>query len=593
MEAKRLSLCREDSLPMALTEQSRLAYLTDYAPPWKQSLPKRRKSLTLFAGPKEFQHVREMRENRMNRTATSRTAFRYWVLFLFSSSYLFLFLRVLWRVGDEGLVVYGAQRVAEGALPYRDFIEAFGPASFYWHTFFFSFLGTKWFVARGVLLFTGATSAVLIYWMTRRLYRGPFEMMPSLFCLVLGIPLWPASNHHWDSNLFALLAVGMFLLWQEKGRTIYLVMSGVTAGITSCFIQQKGLLLLASFFLTLFLFDKRSTEKGKNILKHTGLLVACYMGVGGILFLYFHIEGGLQDLVYSTFLWPLANYHNVNITPYGYGLFEFYWPSWLAFFQQFFPESVSKGLSSLFLVPFVVLLSLPILIAVLTVISCRIPSNRPRIFHSAMITFLCSGLALWISEMQRMDIFHVIYGAPLLLIACLGVWIPGHEKTKWFRMSVLYVIAFCLLSFGIFNGMIASTANHRIETRRGIVYCLRDDSALHYLQENTHPGEHVFVYPYYPMYYFLANIKNPTRYNNLIYGYHTGDQFREVISDLERKKVKLILWDTLVEGKNLKTWFPRYEHPPEEHLILEHYLRDHYDMIGVENGFRILRRRGQ
>ena len=529
----------------------------------------------------------------MNKTATRRPAISYWVLFLFSLSYLFLFLRVLWRVGDEGLVVYGAQRVAEGALPYRDFMEVFGPASFYWQALFFSLLGTKWIVARGVLLFTGATSAVLLYWITRRLYRGPFEMMPALFYLLLGIPLWPASNHHWDSNLFALLAAGSFLLWQEKGRVIYLVMSGVIAGITSCFIQQKGFLLLASFFLTIILIDKHQTDGEKGISKRTGPLIAGYVGVGGAVFLYFSMNGGLQDFVYSTFLWPLANYHQVNIVSYGYGLREFFLPSWLAILQQFLPERVSQGLCGLFLVPFALLLSLPILIAVQVVLSSRVPSNQTGIFHSPMITCWCSGFALWISEIQRMDIFHVIYGAPLLLVAFIGIWNLSYEKMKWFRTSVLFFIAFCLLSFGTFNGFIASSANHKIETRRGTIYRFGDDSALRYLEEHTRPGEQIFIYPYYPMYYFLANINNPTRYNNLIYGYHTDDQFHEVISDLERKKVKLVLWDTLVEGKNLKTWFPRYEHPPEEQLILERYLQTHYDVIGVENGFRIMKRRGE
>lgn len=534
-----------------------------------------------------------MSESRMNKAATRRPAIRYWVLFLFSLIYLFLFLRVLWRVGDEGLVVYGAQRAAEGALPYRDFMEVFGPASFYWQALFFSLLGTKWIVARGVLLFTGATSAVLLYWMTRHLYRGPFEMMPALYYLVLGIPLWPASNHHWDSNLFALLAVGIFLLWQEKGDGIYLVMSGVMAGITSCFIQQKGLLLLASFFLTIILIDKRQTDGEKGISKRTGPLIAGYAGLGGMVLLFFSIQGGLPDLVYSTFLWPLANYHNVNIAPYGYGLFEFYWPSWLNILQHFLPETVSQGLRGLFLVPFAVILSLPFLVAVLALISCRSPSNRPTIFHSTTITYYCCGYALWISEIHRMDIFHAIYGAPLLLIAFIGIWNLGYEKMRLFRTSVLYFISFCLLSFGTSNGLIASSANHKIETRRGTIYRFGDDSALRYLEEHTRPGEQVFIYPYYPMYYFLANINNPTRYNNLIYGYHTDDQFHEVISDLEKKKVKLVLWDTLVEGKNLKTWFPRYEHPPEEQLILERYLQTHYDVIGIENGFRIMRRRGE
>ena len=532
-----------------------------------------------------------MSENPRNNCATRGAAFRYWVLFLFSSSYLFLFLRVLWRVGDEGLVVYGAQRVAEGALPYRDFIEVFGPASFYWHALFFSLLGTKWMVLRGVLLFTGTTSAVLVYWMTRRLYRGPFEMMPALFYLGLGIPLWPASNHHWDSNLFALLAVGVFLLWQEKGDVIYLVMSGVVAGITSCFAAQKGLLLLASFFLIIILIDKRPVDSEKSILNRTGPLVAGYVGLGGSVFLFFYTQGGLPDLVYSTFLWPLANYHNVNIVPYGFGLFEFFWPSWLNILQHFLPETVSQGLRGVFLVPFVFILSLPFLVAVLTLISCRGPSNRPTILHSTTITYLCCGVALWISEIHRMDIFHAIWGAPLLLIAFIGIWNPGDKKMRLLRTSALYFLSFCLLSFGTFNGLIASSANHKIETRRGTIVRFGDDTALQYLHEHTRPGEQVFIYPYYPMYYFLANIHNPTRYNNLIYGYHTDDQFHEVISDLERNKVKLVLWDTQVGGKNLKTWFPQYKHPPEEHLILEHYFQTHYDVIGVKNGFRIMRRR--
>jgi len=172
--------------------------------------------------------------------------------------------------------------------------------------------------------------------------------------------------------------VGVFLLWQEKGDVIYLVMSGVVAGITSCFAAQKGLLLLASFFLIIILIDKRPVDSEKSILNRTGPLVAGYVGLGGSVFLFFYTQGGLPDLVYSTFLWPLANYHNVNIVPYGFGLFEFFWPSWLNILQHFLPETVSQGLRGVFLVPFVFILSLPFLVAVLTLISCRGPSNRPR-----------------------------------------------------------------------------------------------------------------------------------------------------------------------------------------------------------------------
>ncbi|MGA6993078.1 MAG: hypothetical protein WBX50_04185, partial [Candidatus Deferrimicrobiaceae bacterium] len=183
MEAERHSLCPEDLLlfasegPGPFRASDRSCFPVETIPHATQEIP------YIVSWTHEFRNGRDMSENRRNNTVTRGVAFRYWMLSLFSTAYLFLFLRILWRVGDEGLVVYGAQRVVEGALPYRDFVEVFGPASFYWHALFFSLLGTKWMVARGVLLFTGATSAVLVYWMTRRLYRGPFEMMPALYSL--------------------------------------------------------------------------------------------------------------------------------------------------------------------------------------------------------------------------------------------------------------------------------------------------------------------------------------------------------------------------------------------------------------------------
>jgi len=104
-------------------------------------------------------------------------------------------------------------------------------------------------------------------------------------------------------------------------------------------------------------------------------------------------------------------------------------------------------------------------------------------------------------------------------------------------------------------------------------------------------GEYVFVYPYYPMYYFLAGIRNPTEYSILMYNINTEAQFHKAISDLDRKKVRYILWDTYVEGQNLKTWFPQYEHPSRNNLEIERYIETHYEVQEIRNGFKIMQRR--
>src|SRR5687767_3794765 len=80
--------------------------------------------------------------------------------------YLSLFLRTLWRIGDEGSIVYGAQRVTEGAVPYRDFFEVMGPGSFYWLALWFKVLGVSWTTSRAAIVATALGSAWAIYYVT-------------------------------------------------------------------------------------------------------------------------------------------------------------------------------------------------------------------------------------------------------------------------------------------------------------------------------------------------------------------------------------------------------------------------------------------
>jgi hypothetical protein len=75
-----------------------------------------------------------------------------------------------------------------------------------------------------------------------------------------------------------------------------------------------------------------------------------------------------------------------------------------------------------------------------------------------------------------------------------------------------------------------------------------------------------------------------------MYHIHTPQQFAEVIEDLERHRVKVVLWDTAVAGTNLVRWFPGYVDPPADQQLLEHYLRTHYRLVAVENNFRVLER---
>jgi hypothetical protein len=277
--------------------------------------------------------------------------------------------------------------------------------------------------------------------------------------------------------------------------------------------------------------------------------------------------------------------------PYGYYLFELIKPSWGSVYSALVSPIAAKVLSAITLIPYYLIYAIPVAL-ILMIVGCSFnQTNRTRIFNSTTLSYLIIGLALWASEIHRPDIVHLIYGSPLLLIVffiILKQWL--NQKKRIYGLAI-GILSLGFFSLAIVNAVMAAKANQQMATRRGNVYCFEKDEALDFLQQNTKPGELVFIYPYIPMYYFLADVKNPTRYSILLYHINTEAQFNEVIQDLEKAKVQYVLWDTLVSGSNLSTWFPQYRQPAGDRLILEKYLDDHYNVIGEKNKFKIMQRR--
>jgi hypothetical protein len=525
-----------------------------------------------------------------NRFPGAFPGWKWWLLILAAVAYLYTNLHVLRHYGDEGLILYGAELVSEGVIPYRGFFEVFGPGSFYWLGLFFKLFGAKLATARNLLLFTGVATALLTLWMTKRIHRGPFELVPAVFLLFISIPIWPVSSHHWDSNLFALLSLAMFLLWTDTDNAFYLSMAGIFSGLTYCFLQQKGLLLLISFMVSLLIINRLKQTTSK-IMSHIILFVGSYLAVISIVLIYFYVNDGLADLIYSTILFPINYYEQVNMVPYGFGLNKFIWQ----YFQNSLsplPSAFTISLSAVLVFSYALIYLLPFLVLFPCYLCLNNRDLRSNLFNLETTPYWTVGMGLWISEAHRPDIYHLVWGSPVLftlLYLLLNVLLRNRKTILTVTFGTIIICSFTL---GMFNLLKSSTASERTISRRGTFYSFGRDDALAFLHQEIKAGEYVFVYPYDPMYYFLAEVKNPTRYNNLIYRYHTELQFEEAIESLENKNVRYILWDTVKEGDNLVRWFPGYKHPNEESLIMERYITGKYNPIGIKNGFRIMKRNG-
>jgi hypothetical protein len=518
------------------------------------------------------------------------------LLALISAAYLLPLVWILYRVGDEGALIYGAQRASLGELPGRDFVEAIGPGSFYWLGLFFRLFGFAWTVTRMVVLGTGVATAAMLYAIARQVCRESVAFLVWLFVVVVSIPIWPAVNHHWDSNLFAVLAIWCFLKLEKTSHWAWAIASGILVGLTACVIQQKGILL----FLALVASDvvRRTIRQGGASASPEGspgekrvkwwLFPAGFAAVGfAVLALYFK-AGALADFYFANVTWPLSSYHSINALPYGYMLLP------VAIGPAFqvlgagrpFAGLLCTGLS---LIPFLSMAFLPLAAAGSLGAFFFAAERRREWFEGPLMTLTLAGVAMWLSESHRRDIFHLVYGAPILLI----VWFAIAQRMlkAVHRIAFMVALAAGLTVFGVLNFFSHVRGSHPVETRRGTIRSVSDDEALKFLCTSVKQHEFVFVYPYYASYYYLADVTNPTRISILLYGYNTPEQFDEVIGNLEEKRVPYVLWDQEVYGEKLRQWFPEYKHPAEDKRKLEHYILAHYDQLSVKSGFRIFKRR--
>jgi hypothetical protein len=487
--------------------------------------------------------------------------------------YLVPFMRLLIQAPDEGALVYGAVRVAQGQVFARDFFEIVGPGTFYWVALFFKIFGVTFAAAHLCLFVTSLGTSLAIYILSRRVC-GRYDALPAVFCasIAFGV-LWPAISHHLDSNFFALLAVMCAVGWLDKPTVLRLFGAGMFAGVTACFHLPKGLFLFAALLVWLWIQSRRQ-QIAKSSLAWLG---GGFGGVVGIVLIYFGSQHALWDLYYANYLFPSTHYSDVNTVPYARGLFQESWRG-----------SITKGLwwtvlpASVIWFPFLLTAALPVVLPVAGWLDRR-SFAKPEI-----TLYWLGGIAIWLGEIHRPDLTHLVFGSPLLIILCIFYFEQSRSKLADIALQIILI---CSVSLALFNFVVVITA-HSMETRVGTVKIFGEDKLLAVLNEKTKIDDEIFVYPSDPRYYFLTKTRNPIRYGGLLYNYNDIEVFKETVRILEREKIKYVVWDTEFFDRTLKVIFPSAKPIDPSGEVVEPYLRSHYRVVWEDSGVELLERSG-
>lgn len=508
------------------------------------------------------------------RSVPGRVQTSHLVFIVLAGLYLLPFMRIMLPLTNEGTLIYGAERILHGEVFARDFFEVMGPGTFYIVALFLKLFGASFLSTRIWLFASSLGAASCLYFLARRVCPG-HALLPCLVVAGTSFGMqWPAISHHLDSNLFALLSVVLLVVWAERRHALLLYAVGLCACISAWIHQPKGTLVLLSMLAWLLI----------SRLPMPGRVAAC----GRVLFgfaavslcagAYFVSKGALAPLYYANVTWPAHNYGTVNKVPYALGIFSEYWHHWAAL--QNTEGSWPVVLATVLIVPFLFVALLPGILLI------SAPALRKQFVTPIVLLCWLSGAAVWLSEIHRPDIYHLVFGSPLLLL--VGVRLLSNIGSRVVRtaLQLLAISAFCLMTINLLQVVTA----HSVSTRVGTVGMLQSDPILQFVDSHIPPGEETFFYPYCPMDYFLTGTKNPSRFSILVYNYNTPAEFEEVVHVLEQRRVRYVIWDESFQDR-AKAVFPGIASVSGKAEVIEPYLESRYTQIAKLDRYKILMRK--
>jgi len=447
-------------------------------------------------------------------------------------------------LADEGFLALGAARVAAGELPHRDFVSLQPPLSFYVAAGAFGLLGTSLVSLRWIGLLLHLLIVFQIYGLTRRLARPSLALAATLPATLLGLPQFDyVPFAAWQGVGFVLAATLALLRAASAGRGGWAIAAGVLTA-AAALTRHDQAFYLAIAVLVYMLALRRTKRNELPAIAPERLLVRWIGGLALVLApatLLWLFLGALPAMYRQLVLFPVTTYAGTSSLPMPALLGE---------------RSVGQQVVALlFYVPPVVLLPIGGWLAV------RAARQRLDLEKARLVFLVVLAGLFYLQVLTRSDLQHLLITLPPFLLV-VG-WLlerTRRDARQWIgrvgrirmesrtRSRVTTGLALLFLG-GIYGAgwvlageiLLPPTAagSTRLDLERSGVTVDPATTAtleplIREIRRAAPADRSILVLPYQPMVYFLADRRNPTRWNYIWPGDQSTAEHRELIEEARR-----------------------------------------------------------
>lgn len=481
------------------------------------------------------------------------------------------------KVYDEGVTVYGASRILDGYLPYRDFWTVYMPGHYYLYALVFKIFGVSLLVERITSIILMVGSSIIIFFIARKVLPAIFALLVFFFSAV-----WLSSFEFFGyiihpTLLCSLISINFFLNYLLKARKKALLWAGIFAGVTTLFRHDFGFFVFGAEVLILA-FCQLLTREYTNPQKLTIIFKDSLSFILGtsIIFLpaalYFLVNVPFQDLYNSLVIFPLNVYSEYRCIPF---------PAPFTTYAEFqgqvdhatFGDYIKENLDRLyFYFPIIVFCALFLQLVISSVKNENFIKTKKFWLHTSILIF---GLLFFTKVIIRSVHLNLM---PTYVIAILAFFMVLFNVEKTLSSKSINRTAYvllCLLAIPalirpLWSESVGLQTNHKIHPSMGLaraeniywdVRVNEYKKVINYVDALVPANEKIFVgsirhdriFTNDVLFYFLSERESATKYYELHPGVATTLEVQEeIIADIAAAEVKCVVLkeETRIEIEN-------------------------------------------
>ncbi len=426
----------------------------------------------------------------------------------------------------------------EGQIPTRDFVSLQPPLSFYSAAAMFELFGTSLGSLRILGLLLYVSIPLLIYGITRNLAKPTLALAAGIPAAVLGIPyFYFVPFAVWQGITATLAAVFLYLQATLGGRRFLALPAGMLTAVSILLRQDQGLYLVISIFILTWALKHAEGElvSAANLNRVFVLWLAGALTISLCFGIYWAAQGALAEMFKQLIVFPITTYAKTSALPFHY-------------FSSRLPFS-RNGVTALYYLP-------PIIIIIAGIWLVRRGLRQSFDSSEAVLTFLVvwSGL-FYLQVLTRSDIFHLLMTLPpfFILLACcwsvvLGKWTQNRPVSKVPKILTSVIVGVSTIYFlWVISAVCLPDVTRFKETlmleRGGVRVGNAEVTAdvVRAVQKYAPPDRSILCLPYQPMFYFLCERRNPTRWNYLWPGDQTASDHEALIHQAKNDPPAVVL----------------------------------------------------